>query len=212
MNLTGQRFGRLIVTEKTTEKYRTEYIYRCQCDCGKEKLTTSSMLKRGVVQSCGCLRHEFKRRDVTGKRFGRLVAISPTDRTERNTVVWKWQCDCGNIIEASMHYVTNGSRRSCGCLARDTKKVQAVSMQEKCGRMEGTSLSQIKSKKTAVNNTSGRRGVTWNKTHKRWSARIQFKGKSIWLGWHDRIEDAIKARKKAEIKYFKKFVDSHEGK
>jgi hypothetical protein len=45
----------------------------------------------------------------------------------------------------------------------------------------------------ARNNTSGFRGVTWNKASQKWQAGIKYEGKSIHLGLHDNREDAARA-------------------
>jgi hypothetical protein len=58
-------------------------------------------------------------------------------------------------------------------------------------------LNQKQSKK----NTSGQTGVSWNKRAKMWVAYIKIDGKLIHLGYYIEKEDAIKARKEAEIKY-----------
>jgi len=52
------------------------------------------------------------------------------------------------------------------------------------------------------NNTSGYIGVTRNKSNECWDAQIKINGKHIYLGSYINIEDAILARKNAEIKYF----------
>ena len=52
------------------------------------------------------------------------------------------------------------------------------------------------------NNTSGYKGVTWDKSKNKWTAQITVNYKNIHLGRYDKIEDAIKERQKAEIKYF----------
>ena len=54
-------------------------------------------------------------------------------------------------------------------------------------------------------NTSGIRGVYWHKKHKKWQANLQINGKLIYLGLYSNKEDAINARKQAELKYFKEF-------
>ncbi len=54
-------------------------------------------------------------------------------------------------------------------------------------------------------NTSGHKGVYWDKRYKKWRAQIGFNSKKIWLGWFDNIEDAIKARKIAESKFHGEF-------
>lgn len=52
-------------------------------------------------------------------------------------------------------------------------------------------------------NSSGVIGVSWNKTAKKWYARIGVDGKRINLGKFDNLDDAIQARKEAEDKYCK---------
>jgi hypothetical protein len=51
------------------------------------------------------------------------------------------------------------------------------------------------------NNTSGHRGVKWDKKRCRWVAYIFIAGKCIRYGWHKDIEDAIAARLNAEREY-----------
>ena len=58
-NLIGQRFGKLTVTQLITDlalssKKRNRY-WLCKCDCGGEKITTTTLLTTGHVSSCGCL-------------------------------------------------------------------------------------------------------------------------------------------------------------
>ena len=52
-------------------------------------------------------------------------------------------------------------------------------------------------------NTSGVRGVCYNSTLKKWQASIGFQGKRITLGRFNTKEEAVKARKDAEEKYYK---------
>ena len=51
------------------------------------------------------------------------------------------------------------------------------------------------------NNTSGFKGVCWNKKTKKWQAYIYVDCKQIYLGLFEQKEDAIKARLEAERKY-----------
>lgn len=58
-----------------------------------------------------------KAKDLTGQRFGRLVALNATEkRMDHGCVVWKCQCDCGNVVEISARRLVLGRVRSCGCL------------------------------------------------------------------------------------------------
>ena len=55
---------------------------------------------------------------------------------------------------------------------------------------------------TYRHNTSGHNGVSWDKAHSRWMAYIRVTDKQIYLGLHDDLEDAVEARRQAEIKYW----------
>lgn len=55
--------------------------------------------------------------DLTGQRFGRLVAIS--EDKSSGYLKWKCQCDCGNIKFATAFDLRSGHTKSCGCLQRE---------------------------------------------------------------------------------------------
>lgn len=59
-------------------------------------------------------------------------------------------------------------------------------------------------------NKSGVVGVSFHKASKKWAARIKLNKKDIWLGSFEFIEDAIKARREAEIKYFGEYRNKHQ--
>lgn len=64
-NLIGQRFGRLIVTEKTEQRQYRHVVWKCICDCGNATLVSGGSLLSGRTQSCGCLLNEKR---GTGRR------------------------------------------------------------------------------------------------------------------------------------------------
>lgn len=76
----------------------------------------------------------------------------------------------------------------------------------------GTNLNRIKNKKTQSNNTSGVTGVSFHARKGQWYARISFLGKSHSLGYFDKLDDAIAARKRAEEKLFDQFVSQTSNK
>lgn len=55
--------------------------------------------------------------DITGQRFGRLVAIRDVGSL-RSFRLWEFQCDCGSVVTKTSTSVRTGSCRSCGCLQR----------------------------------------------------------------------------------------------
>lgn len=57
------------------------------------------------------------------------------------------------------------------------------------------------------NNTSGHVGVSWDNYHNRWEANIKIDRKKKFIGYFKELEDAVNARKEAEVKYFGYNVD-----
>ena len=55
--------------------------------------------------------------------------------------------------------------------------------------------------KRPSNNKSGTIGVSWNTQKQKWDAVIRWKGKHIFLGRFNDINDAIACRKQAEQQY-----------
>lgn len=68
------------------------------------------------------------RKDITGQRFGKLVAVKrlPTrlSPSGRKYSVWLCQCDCGKQVEARLNNLTEGTKRSCGCLIKEAHAEQ----------------------------------------------------------------------------------------
>lgn len=144
LDLTGQRFGRLVAI-RPTEKRDSQHlvIWEFQCDCGNIIERTGRQVKRGNTQSCGCLKREkLIQRNVDngnkiniGDRFGSLLVIEDLgfrkqksrDKRER----WsKCQCDCGNIIEQRNNNLQSGVAQSCGCVKSRGEQIIAKVLRE----------------------------------------------------------------------------------
>lgn len=63
-------------------------------------------------------------KDITGQRFGRLVAISYAGR--KSSARWLCQCDCGNHKVVSVDHLRNGDTRSCGCLRTEATRERSL--------------------------------------------------------------------------------------
>ena len=63
------------------------------------------------------------REDITGQRFGRLVALEFSHKDKNRKTYWDFQCDCGNIKTLRTDTVKNGSIQSCGCLKREQDNI-----------------------------------------------------------------------------------------
>lgn len=60
IDLTGQRFGRLVVICECGRTKRGQVLWKCRCDCGNECVVEGYNLRKRKrpTRSCGCLRRE----------------------------------------------------------------------------------------------------------------------------------------------------------
>lgn len=82
IDLTGQRFGRLTVIERTGEQ-GSRSMWLCRCDCGNLSTVSVSNLRNGHTQSCGCLVPE-RTSQVMTKHGGK-----GKEKTDRLYPVWR---------------------------------------------------------------------------------------------------------------------------
>ena len=57
--------------------------------------------------------------DLTGRRFGRLVAIERSTNSKSGKAKWRCKCDCGNETVVFSTSLVQGLTHSCGCLNRE---------------------------------------------------------------------------------------------
>lgn len=112
IDLTGQTFGRLVVKERAGSNKSGRALWLCECSCGEETTVTTKNLSTGETKSCGCI----KKKDLTGKKFGRLTVIEDSGQRICNKIVWKCLCDCGNEHHVITGNLLTGKVNSCGCL------------------------------------------------------------------------------------------------
>ncbi|MBI4738997.1 hypothetical protein HY772_05565 [Candidatus Woesearchaeota archaeon] len=121
----GQRFGSLTVIRKTdithTDRGGKKKLWELQCDCGKIIAIPRSYFDRvrGGQRSCGCMQRTSgnsgrKRQDITGQRFGSLVAIAPLEERVYDRPSWLLRCDCGNERKLPLKHLSKIKRPSCG--------------------------------------------------------------------------------------------------
>lgn len=58
------------------------------------------------------------RKDLTGKRFGKLIAIRVVDRSRNKHIRWECQCDCGNKKSILSTHLISNKIVHCGCVRR----------------------------------------------------------------------------------------------
>lgn len=207
LEMKGRTVNGFKILDVYRENKRTMAKVVCPA-CGKIYTTRAETIKNG--KDCGCTTR-IKMNDLTGKKFGRLTAIEPTERKASNdSIIWKCVCDCGKISFVNSGSLTSGRIKSCGCLRKPHEIEQGKKMAEETKKqcIDGTSIRSLTMKKPKTN-TSGIKGVSWDKSRNKWLAQIEFKGKHYYLGRYANKEDAREAREKAEKEMFGKFLEEH---
>lgn len=192
-DIAGQRFGHLVAIKEV--KHGKNAMWECQCDCGNKVQVRRGSLTSGNTTSCGCIRKE----NLTGKRFGRLVAIRPV-RYKNNELRWECRCDCGKTTYVIPRSLKSGNTTSCGCGMEGNSQ---YALKDMIADTRIGSLYREKSK----NNSSGHVGVYWNKLKEKWYAKIWFQRKQFFLGYYDKYEEACLVREKAEEKIHGGFLE-----
>lgn len=123
-DITGQTYGKL-TAQKLLSGQNSRALWQCRCDCGKETTALYRDLVYGKTKSCGCTRTSRKLRDLTGQRFGRLVAQERLEQQKAGSYLWRCQCDCGTVALIPAAALIKGQTQSCGCLAMEARKAKA---------------------------------------------------------------------------------------
>ena len=130
IDLTNQRFERLLVIKRDFSKQSRKAMWLCRCDCGQEIVVGGDHLRSGHTKSCGCLQKEKAaiamkkiqpyvadsiKNDLVGQKYGLLTVIEYSHNKNKRRI-WKCQCDCGNIVFVSGSDLVTYHTSSCGCL------------------------------------------------------------------------------------------------
>ena len=170
IDLTGKRFGKLVVREKLPpqEDGRTRWL----CDCAY-----SYALRKKNQSSCGC----GKIKDIVGMRFGHLVVLKRSnqyiDTVDRGKkYLWECRCDCGQTVFRLSEKLRDDANCSCkSCM----EKSAVNAMVNSAGFVEGTQISKLVRTSPNANSTSGVRGVFLISAPANGELRLSFKGNTI---------------------------------
>lgn len=224
INIIGKQYNRLTPVERVENTYTKsghEIInYLCKCDCGNELVVNKHSITSGNTKSCGCLRKEKSKETkyFKGNKYelieeGYIVGYT----TNTNDIFYidfdffdiaikySWMENSNGYIRSNtfgeqvyLHKLImpedgvvdhiNGNRKDCRVL-----NMRYVTMLENAWNSGVSKRSE-----------TGTRGVIIRAN--RYESAIIYKGETIRLGRYELLEDAIKARKDAEEKYFKEYI------
>lgn len=115
--LHDQRFGRLTAVEPTAKRRRNAVVWVCRCDCGRlEERSQQDLCDRGAdaCRVCSRAAHPKAALDLTGRRFGHLVAVERAGLNRHRQPLWRCDCDCGEGRAVEAYRLNDGRTVNCG--------------------------------------------------------------------------------------------------
>lgn len=239
IDLTGQRFGRLVVLERAEDHvYPSGNIrpqWSCRCECGNEIIAKTNLLRNGHTRSCGCLHSDVvaKFNSETKKRFNRYD-LSLDDYGvgyDCNGEPFYFDKEDYDLIKNHCWHIHKSPYQTNKYVVANITLGKNLSTAIKMHRLimgypdgmvidhinhDGTDnrkanlriVTQAQNAKNMalpINNSSGKTGVSWDRTKQVWVANIRVHNKQKFLGYYNDINEAIIAREKAEEKYYGEF-------
>lgn len=224
IDMTGQRFGRLLVLEKAESHVKPSggkmAMWKCKCDCGNIVTVLGASLRRGDTTSCGCYRDEHNRElqskeneyDMNGEygicyfNNGGYFIFDLEDYNKLRQYTWSNRdgyAGCTRKINGKPSAIV--ATRLILDIADGDLEVDHINGNPSDNRKSNlrivSHLENMQNKKIYKNNTSGTTGVSQLHNGK-WKARIMVNGNEMWLGTFETKEEAVYARHAAEEKYF----------
>lgn len=144
--------------------------------------------------------------NYVGYKIGMITVLEKTkQKNNQGRLLYKCKCECGNIV----YYTSSDFKRivSCGCWRKSRARIDK--MMNTMKYVENTSITLINKTTINSNNTSGFRGVSWDKSSKKWRAYIKLKYKTRFLGRFNTFEEAVEERLTAEEKYYKPLIEKY---
>lgn len=99
-----------------------DILWNCQCSCGNIiQIRTGNLINQKTCGKC------FHGKDISGQRFGKLVALNYDHTSPSKKSIWKCQCDCGSISFVNITDLIYGKTQSCGCTkSRGEEKIAQI--------------------------------------------------------------------------------------
>lgn len=209
--LFGTRHERLVIIGEGETSSSGERRYVCACDCGKSSLVAGGNLRSGITRSCGCLQRELLARRAT--KHG----CATDDGRTPEYATWQamWSRTRAHSGKHHRDYVLRGITvcerwKSFELFLADMgprpSPKHSIDRVDNDGNYElsncrwATRLEQMNNQGMRRNNTSGIKGVSWNKNARKWQAGICRNRKKIHLGLFGEIAEAAAAIEAARAK------------
>lgn len=205
VDLTGKRFGKLVVQKVAPKSNRAGTMWECICDCGNMSVVQHSDLG-SRTNSCGCLALESRKTHGMSGTRPMSIYKNMIKRCfyEEDESVYQHYGQRGITVEEPwltfQGFWSDMKDGYSDDLELDRIDFNGNYCKENC-RWVSKSLQNYNKRKES-RNTSGKTGVSYYKSRNQWEAYITVDSNFIKLGYFNNFDDAVKAREEAELKYF----------
>lgn len=126
-DLTGIRFGVLVVESRAEDIKPGRPAWNCRCDCGNTtKVSSTGLTKTNGTKSCGCIVSKLKH-DLVGMEFGHLLVLERTYDRRFVSKDTRWKClcqDCGRKVSVGSRNLRTGNPYGhCKCTRNEKQKM-----------------------------------------------------------------------------------------
>lgn len=226
-DLSGDRFGSLVVLRRLENCAHGRLRWECKCDCGAIVVRKTTGLNNGISTSCGCARRlrVGQREEMGVEALQRLISYDPAT----GILTWK-NCPWSHAFNGrEVGAVGSGGYRYLKvfgklCLAHRIAWAIAYGefpdgmIDHKDGNRLNNRLDNLRlatpgqntfNSKVPSHNKSGFKGVCWIKKSSKWKAAIGFQGKQHTVGLFNTKEEAAAAYAAKAIELYGEFTPAH---
>lgn len=194
----------------------------CRCECGKELIVDSKSLRNGNTKSCGCIRAKYlnsKRKEFNkytivndtvqihiskdNQDFITLISIEDLEKVKNRHLYLRsdgYVAFKNNKKNILLHrYILNLKHNEADEVVDHINRNRLDNRRDNL-RIVNCSVNAINSK-LSTRNTSGHKGITWDKSRGKWKATLNVNHKCYYIGRFDDLNEAIKSRKVYEKLY-----------
>lgn len=204
-DLTGKTFNRLTVISYSHKSYKNENHWLCSCICGNNHIVSTYHLTSGKIKSCGCLLIETRKNNakhgMTNEPiYARWNAMKRRCKDKENMTYGGKGISYDESWEDFINFYNDMHEGFEENLELDRIDVEKDYSKENCRWVTHSENNYNKTKQS--NNISGKTGVSFHKESRKFRAYITKDRKQIYLGLFETLEEAIEARKIAEIEVY----------
>ena len=206
--MAGKTFGNLTVLEYA-EKAKGHHKWKCVCTCGNEATVDGGNLRSGHTKSCGhCARYERLDHKTMICRYpdGRSFLFDSEDYPL--IAAHKWSIEDSGYI----HSMLGGRHIRLHNLLLGVPNMVVDHINgdrtdnRRCNLRLCTNKENVRNARVASHNTTGYKGVSYNKRRKKYESRITVDGRQLFLGYFINPIEAALAYDRAALRYFGEYA------